>query len=85
MDVHCSRSVLGYINQEPVLFARSVAENIRYGRPEATDEEVIEAAKQANAHEFINSFPQGGQSACRSSCIFSYAVLTTAHIGFYRL
>ncbi|XP_011881722.1 PREDICTED: ATP-binding cassette sub-family B member 8, mitochondrial-like [Vollenhovia emeryi] len=50
-------SVLGYINQEPTLFATSVMENIRYGRPCATDEEVIEAAKEANAHEFITKFP----------------------------
>lgn len=53
------RSVIGYINQEPVLFAASIAENVRYGHPLATDEEVIEAAKLANAHDFIESFPEG--------------------------
>lgn len=52
-------SVLGYINQEPTLFASSIMENIRYGRQDATDEEVIEAAKEANAHEFITKFPAG--------------------------
>lgn len=51
--------VIGFINQEPVLFATSVMENIRYGFPDATDAEVIEAAKTANAHEFINAFPNG--------------------------
>lgn len=51
--------VLGYINQEPTLFATSIMENIRYGRQDATDEEVIEAAKEANAHEFIGKFPDG--------------------------
>ncbi|XP_071104467.1 mitochondrial potassium channel ATP-binding subunit-like [Haliotis cracherodii] len=50
---------LGYINQEPILFATSVMENIRYGRPDASDQEVIEAAKQANAHNFISKFPEG--------------------------
>ncbi|KAK2158178.1 hypothetical protein LSH36_175g04051 [Paralvinella palmiformis] len=50
---------IGYINQEPVLFATSVLENIRYGCPGATDEEVKEAAKLANAHDFITSFPDG--------------------------
>ncbi|XP_018312315.1 ATP-binding cassette sub-family B member 8, mitochondrial isoform X2 [Mycetomoellerius zeteki] len=50
-------NVLGYINQEPTLFATSIMENIRYGRQDATDEEVIEAAKEANAHEFITKFP----------------------------
>ncbi|XP_012231551.1 mitochondrial potassium channel ATP-binding subunit isoform X2 [Linepithema humile] len=51
--------VFGYINQEPTLFATSIMENIRYGKQEATDEEVIEAAKEANAHEFITKFPDG--------------------------
>ncbi|XP_033321351.2 mitochondrial potassium channel ATP-binding subunit [Megalopta genalis] len=50
-------TVLGYIDQEPVLFATSVMENIRYGKHDATDEDVIEAAKEANAHEFIMKFP----------------------------
>uniref|UniRef100_A0A672GQZ2 Mitochondrial potassium channel ATP-binding subunit n=1 Tax=Salarias fasciatus TaxID=181472 RepID=A0A672GQZ2_SALFA len=51
--------VIGFINQEPVLFASSVMENIRFGKPEASDAEVMEAAKQANAHGFITSFPDG--------------------------
>ncbi|KAK3101490.1 hypothetical protein FSP39_003998 [Pinctada imbricata] len=50
---------IGFINQEPVLFATSVMENIRYGRPDATDVEVREAAVLANAHNFIKSFPDG--------------------------
>lgn len=50
---------LGLIGQEPVLFATTVRENIRYGRPEATDAEVMQAATIANAHEFIQSFPEG--------------------------
>lgn len=44
-------------NQEPILFATSILENIRYGKPDATDEEIIEASKQANAHDFIDNFP----------------------------
>ena len=52
-------NVLGVINQEPILFATSVKENIKYGRVGATDEEVMEAAKTANAHEFISKFPDG--------------------------
>ncbi|KAG7455296.1 hypothetical protein MATL_G00254930 [Megalops atlanticus] len=51
--------VIGFINQEPVLFGTSVMENIRLGKPEATDAEVIAAAKQANAHRFISAFPEG--------------------------
>ncbi|ELU02451.1 hypothetical protein CAPTEDRAFT_155008 [Capitella teleta] len=50
---------IGFISQEPVLFATSIMENIRYGRPEATDQEVIEAAQRSNADDFIRSFPGG--------------------------
>ncbi|XP_018566195.1 ATP-binding cassette sub-family B member 8, mitochondrial [Anoplophora glabripennis] len=50
---------LGLISQEPVLFGTSILENIRYGRPEATDQEVREAAILANADEFISYFPKG--------------------------
>lgn len=52
-------SCIGFINQEPVLFATSIMENIRYGKPSASDSEVVEAAKLANAHEFIQNFPEG--------------------------
>ena len=45
------------MSQEPVLFATSIIENIRFGCPSASTEEIIEAAKLANAHEFILSFP----------------------------
>ncbi|XP_034090445.1 mitochondrial potassium channel ATP-binding subunit [Gymnodraco acuticeps] len=51
--------VIGFINQEPVLFGSSIMDNIRFGKPEATDAEVINAAKQANAHGFITGFPDG--------------------------
>ena len=60
----CRQDAIGYINQEPVLFATSVFENIRYGRPNATREEVYEAARMANAHQFINGFPEGEARGC---------------------
>ena len=47
------------MSQEPVLFDTSIAENIRYGREEATEEDIIEAAKKANAHNFISNLPDG--------------------------
>jgi ATP-binding cassette, subfamily B, bacterial len=50
---------LGIIPQDPAFFNRSIVENIRYGRHDATDHEVIEAAKKAYAHEFIIHMPQG--------------------------
>jgi ATP-binding cassette subfamily B protein len=53
------RNAIALIPQDPSLFHRSLMENIRYGRIEASDEDVIHAAKQAHAHEFIRSLPQG--------------------------
>jgi ATP-binding cassette subfamily B protein len=53
------RTQFGIVLQEPVLFSTSVAENIAYGRPEAGEEEIVEAAKAANAHDFIISLPDG--------------------------
>lgn len=51
------RENIAYVPQEPMLFHRSLLDNIRYGKPEATDDEVIKAAKQAKAHEFIENLP----------------------------
>lgn len=51
------RNNIGMVLQDNILFSESIAMNIRMGNPEATDEEVIEAAKQANAHDFIMSLP----------------------------
>ena len=53
------RQQIGAVMQEPVLFAESIADNIRYGRPGAHDEEVCEAASAANAASFIEEFPEG--------------------------
>lgn len=47
------------MQQDVCLFAGTILENIRYGKPEATDEEVVNAAMAANAHEFIMSLPEG--------------------------
>jgi ATP-binding cassette subfamily B protein len=53
------RKAIAYVPQEPLLFHRSLMENIRYGRPEATDEEVIAVAKMAHAHDFIEKLSEG--------------------------
>ena len=53
------RKAIAFVPQEPLLFHRSLMDNIRYGRQEATDEEVIEAAKQAHCHEFISRYKEG--------------------------
>ena len=59
LKLKCLRNNIGIVQQDVYLFAGSIIENIRYGRPGATDEEVYEAAKKANAHEFIMSLPEG--------------------------
>lgn len=53
------RNQIGIVQQDVYLFAENIMENIRYGRPDATDEEVIRAAKLANADEFITQLPDG--------------------------
>ena len=53
------RSQIGLVNQEPALFATSIRENILYGKPDASDKEIEEACKAANAHTFISGLPNG--------------------------
>ena len=53
------RNQIGLVSQEPVLFDTSIEENIKVGVPEATQEQIMDAAKFANAHDFIMSFPDG--------------------------
>ncbi len=59
LDAEWLRRQVGVVAQEPLLFSTSIADNIRYGRPEASDAEVEAAAKTANAHVFITGFPDG--------------------------
>ena len=56
------RKQMALVPQQPALFSNDVFHNIRYGNPEASDEDVIEAAKKAHAHEFILNLPEGYQS-----------------------
>lgn len=56
------RSQVSLVPQEPILFHRSLMDNIRYGKPDATDQEVIAAAKAAHCDEFISGFEQGYQT-----------------------
>ncbi|MEX2243485.1 MAG: ABC transporter ATP-binding protein [Fimbriimonadaceae bacterium] len=59
VDLLSYRRQIGYVIQDSLLFDTTVMENIRYGRLDASDDEVIEAAKAANAHEAIESLPKG--------------------------
>jgi ATP-binding cassette, subfamily B, bacterial len=62
LDLRTLRDAIGIVPQDTVIFAANAMENIRYGRVDATDEEVIACAKMAAAHEFIEKLPEGYQS-----------------------
>ncbi|NWU39361.1 MDR1 protein, partial [Hylia prasina] len=57
LNVRYLREVIGVVNQEPVLFATTIAENIRYGREDVTMEDIEKATKEANAYDFIMRLP----------------------------
>jgi ATP-binding cassette subfamily B protein len=59
LDSNWLREQVGVVSQEPILFATSIFDNIRYGQLAATREDIIAAARAANAHEFITAFPEG--------------------------
>jgi ATP-binding cassette subfamily B protein len=59
LDPDWLRRQIGVVSQEPILFSSSIADNIRYGRPDASDAEVEAAALAANAHDFVQKFPDG--------------------------
>ena len=58
-DLYSLRSQIGIVSQEPILISESIAENISYGCPGAGSDQIIEAAKQAYAYDFISQFPDG--------------------------
>lgn len=62
IDLQSLRNNIGIVQQDIYLFSGTVFENIRYGKPSATEEEIIKAAKYANAHQFIMSLPFGYHS-----------------------
>jgi ATP-binding cassette subfamily B protein len=62
INLQTLRRNIGVVQQEVYLFAGTVLENIRYGKPDADEDEIIEAAKKANAHDFIMELPNGYQS-----------------------
>ncbi len=59
LDPAWLRRLIGVVSQEPVLFSTTIADNVRYGRPEASDAEVREAIRAANAEKFVMAFPEG--------------------------
>ena len=59
LDIRSYRQRIGYVPQESVLFNQSIRDNLRWARPEATEAEIADACRRANAEEFIQRFPQG--------------------------
>ncbi|KAF4076001.1 hypothetical protein AMELA_G00225410 [Ameiurus melas] len=57
LHVRCLREMIGVVSQEPILFATTIAENIRYGREDVTQEEIEQATREANAYDFIMKLP----------------------------
>lgn len=62
VNLHALRDQIGIVPQDSTIFSSSAMDNIRYGRPDATDEEVIAAAQAAHAHDFISALPEGYQT-----------------------
>lgn len=65
------RSQMGLVSQEPALFATSIKENILFGKEDATEEELLEAAKASNAHNFISQLPLGYDTLVSAACHMS--------------
>lgn len=57
LNVCWLRENMGIVSQEPILFGTTIAENIRYGREDATDEDIDRAIREANAYDFISKLP----------------------------
>ncbi|XP_041798486.1 ATP-binding cassette, sub-family B (MDR/TAP), member 4 [Chelmon rostratus] len=57
LNIRYLREMIGVVSQEPILFATTITENIRYGRPDVTQEEIVQATKEANAYDFIMNLP----------------------------
>ncbi|KAI4376581.1 hypothetical protein MLD38_014327 [Melastoma candidum] len=64
LDIHWYRSYMALVSQEPVIYSGSIRDNIVFGKPDATEDEVVEAARAANAHEFISALKDGYMTEC---------------------
>lgn len=80
LQVKWLRSQMGLVSQEPALFATSIKENILFGKEDALFEEVVEAAKASNAHNFISKLPQGYDTQVG---LWSHCDLTICSISIF--
>jgi len=76
MNVNWLRNHIGLVSQEPILFAKTIAENIRYGRDGITQEDIEKAATDANAYDFINELPNVCDADKHFSSFFSNISVT---------
>jgi len=86
LNVHWYRDQIGYVGQEPTLFNESIAKNIAYGAPDATRADIEEAARQANAHTFIESFANGYDTSGKLNTLeepFYPLLCSNAHITLF--
>ena len=72
LQIKWLRSMMGLVSQEPALFATSIKENIIFGKEDATEDEIVEAAKICNAHDFISLLPQGYNTQVRKIILFDF-------------
>lgn len=71
LNIQYYRDQISLVSQEPTLFNDTIMANVKYGKPDATDEEVYEAAKKANAHKFITSFPESYNTQLGETALLS--------------
>ncbi|CEF61347.1 LP14331p [Strongyloides ratti] len=64
LNIKYLRNIIGVVSQEPILFNCSIEDNIRYGNPNVTEEQIMHACRNANAENFIKSLPQGLKTLC---------------------
>lgn len=77
LNIQWLRSLIGIVEQEPVLFATTIAENIRFGRPGVMMEDIIQATKEANAYNFIMDLPQVLTTAGTSNSRYTVVICET--------
>lgn len=76
------RSIMGLVSQEPALFATSIKENIVFGKEDANDNEILEAAKISNAHDFIKLLPHGYHTQVTSIILLCFYLLILTNLPY---
>lgn len=85
MNVRWLRKHIGVVSQEPVLFATTIAENIRFGKDDVSQAEIEQAAKEANAFDFIMKLPEVYFATCFTLYIFDFCEKRTKEANSFGL